>query len=189
MEVRRSVIVVDTIIDAATGQQTQATLLAEALRLRADADKFKQFEVFAATPEHLKRAEYVVTSTMTPVKDERGVYRLNMAMTELRAGLVVAQAAARVRDESVDVTPTPFFRDSPAIAKDRVVEGQIRTAETRCRQARRRGVHRAAADFSGGERGHGGVQRGQFAEALPYYEEAAKRAGRPAARASTTGST
>jgi hypothetical protein len=100
-EVRRSVIVVDTIIDAATGQQTQATLLAEALVYERTRDKFKQFDVFAALPEHLKRAEYVVTSTMTPVKDERGVYRLNMAMTELRAGLVVAQAAARVRDGTV----------------------------------------------------------------------------------------
>ena len=38
VEVRRSVIVVDTIIDAATGQQTQATLLAEALVYRPDHD-------------------------------------------------------------------------------------------------------------------------------------------------------
>ena len=40
---RRSVIVVDTIIDAATGQQTQATLLAEAFVYERTRDKFKQF--------------------------------------------------------------------------------------------------------------------------------------------------
>jgi outer membrane protein OmpA-like peptidoglycan-associated protein len=175
VEVRRSVIVVDTIIDAATGQQTQATLLAEALVYERTQSKFRQFEVFAATPEHLKRAEYVVTSTMTPVKDERGVYRLNMAMTELRAGLVVAQAAARVRDESVDVTPTPFFRDSPAIAKDRVVEGQIRTAETATdKPADAVYIERLPTSAVVNE-GMGAFNVGKYAEALPYYEEAAKR--------------
>lgn len=175
IEVRRSVIVVDTIIDAATGQQTQATLLAEALVYERTRDKFKQFDVFAAIPEHLKRAEYVVTSTMTPVKDERGLYRLNMAMTELRAGLVVAQAAARVRDESVDVTPTPFYRDSPAVAKDRVIEGQIRTAETPAdRPADAVYIERLPTNALMNE-GMTAFNAGNYAEALPYYEEAAKR--------------
>ena len=175
VEVRRSVIVVDTIIDAATGQQTQATLLAEALVYERTRDKFKQFDVFAATPEYLKRAEYVVTSTMTPVKDERGVYRLNMAMTELRAGLVVAQAAARVRDESVDVTPTAFYRDSPAIAKDRVIEGQIRTAETAAdRPADAVYIERLPTNALMNE-GLTAFNAGNYADALPYYDEAAKR--------------
>jgi outer membrane protein OmpA-like peptidoglycan-associated protein len=175
VEVRRSVIVVDTIIDAATGQQTQATLLAEAFVYERTRDKFKQFDVFAATPEHLKRAEYVVTSTMTPVKDERSVYRLNMAMTELRSGLVVAQAAARVRDVSVDVTPTPFYRDSPAIAKDRVIEGQIRTAETPAdKPADAVYIERLPTTALMNE-GMAAFNEGKFADALPYYEEAAKR--------------
>jgi tetratricopeptide (TPR) repeat protein len=175
VEVRRSVIVVDTIIDAATGQQTQATLLAEAFVYERTRDKFKQFDVFAATPEHLKRAEYVVTSTMTPVKDERSVYRLNMAMTELRAGLVVAQAAARVRDESVDVTPTAFYRDSPAIAKDRVIEGQIRTAETAAdRPADAVYIERLPTSALMNE-GLTAFNAGKYAEAFPYYEEAARR--------------
>ena len=175
VEVRRSVIVVDTIIDSVTGQQTQASLLAEAFVYERTRDKFKQFDVFAATPEHLKRAEYVVTSTMTPLKDERGVYRLNMAMTELRAGLVVAQAAARVRDESVDVTPTAFYRDSPAIAKDRVIEGQIRTAETAAdRPADVVYIERLPTSALMNE-GMTAFNAGNYADALPYYDEAAKR--------------
>ena len=175
VEVRRSVIVVDTIIDSATGQQTQASLLAEAFVYERTRDKFKQFDVFAATPEHLKRAEYVVTSTMTPLKDERGVYRLNMAMTELRAGLVVAQAAARVRDDSVDVTPTAFYRDSPAIAKDRVIEGQIRTAETAAdRPADAVYIERLPTSALMNE-GMTAFNAGNYADALPYYDEAAKR--------------
>jgi outer membrane protein OmpA-like peptidoglycan-associated protein len=175
VEVKRSVIVLDAIIDAATGQQTQAALLAEALVFERTSAKFQQFDVFAATPEHLKRAEYVVTSTLTPVKDEQGVYRLNMAMTELRAGLVVAQAAARVRDDSVDVTPTPFYRDSPAMAKDRVVEGQIRTAETAAdKPADAVYIERLPTGALMNE-GMAAFNVGKFAEALPFYEEAAKR--------------
>ena len=175
IEVRRSVIVVDTIIDAATGQQTQATLLSEAFLYERAQVKFKQFDVFAATPEHLKKAEYVVTATMTPVKEEPGVYRMNMAMTEIRAGLVVAQSAARVRDNSVDTTPTAFYRDSPAIAKDRVIEGQIRTAETAPdKPADAVYIERLPTNALMNE-GMAAFNSEKYPAALPYYEEAAKR--------------
>jgi hypothetical protein len=174
-EAKRSVIVVDTIIDAATGQQTQATQLAERQLYARTRDKFQQFEVLAATSDNLKRAEYVVTAAMTPSKGERGVYRLAMAMTELRAGLVVAQAVARIRDDGVDVTPTPFYRDSPAVAKDRVIEGQIRTSETAAQKpADSVYIERLPTNALMNE-GLTAFNNGAFAEALPYYEEAAKR--------------
>jgi outer membrane protein OmpA-like peptidoglycan-associated protein len=175
VETRRSTIVVDTIIDAATGQQTQATLLSEAYLYERALAKFKQFDVFAATPEHLKKAQFVVTATMTPVKEERGVYRMNMSMTDIRAGLVVAQAATRVRDDSVDTTPTAFYRDSPAIAKDRVIEGQIRTAETAAdKPADAVYIERLPTNALMNE-GMAAFNSEKYAEALPYYEEAAKR--------------
>jgi hypothetical protein len=129
--VPRSVIVVDTIIDATTGQQTRATQLAEERLYERAAAKFPQFEVASARPEIVARAEYVLAATMTPVKNENGVHRVNMAMTDVRSALVIAQAAVRIRDETVDTTPTPFYQDSPALARDRVIEGQVRTAETR----------------------------------------------------------
>src|SRR5258705_11940020 len=98
-----------------------------------------------------------------------------MAMTELRACLVVAQAAARVRDEFVDVTPTAFYRDSPAIAKDRVIEGQIRTAETAAdRPADAVYIERLPTNALMNE-GLTAFNAGNYADALPYYDEAAKR--------------
>ena len=172
---KRSVIVVDTIIDAATGQQTQATLLAEAFVYERTQAKFKQFDVYAAKPEFLQRAEYVVTSTMTPVMNDKGLYRLNMSVTEIRAGLVVAQSAARVRDDSVDVTPTPFFRESPAIAKDRVTEGQIKTAETAVEQPADAVYIERLPTSAVVNEGMAAINVGKYAEALPFYEEAAKR--------------
>ena len=172
---KRGVIVVDTIIDAATGQQTQATLLAEAFVYERTQAKFKQFDVYAAKPEFLQRAEYVVTSTMTPVMNDKGLYRLNMSVTEIRAGLVVAQSAARVRDDSVDVTPTPFFRESPAIAKDRVTEGQIKTAETAAAQPADAVYIERLPTSAVVNEGMAAINVGKYAEALPFYEEAAKR--------------
>jgi tetratricopeptide (TPR) repeat protein len=174
-EAPRSVIVVDTIIDATTGQQTRATQLAEQRLYERVAARFPQFEVGSARPEVLARAEYVLAATMTPVKNENGVHRVNMAMTDVRSALVIAQAGVRIRDETVDTTPTPFYRDSPALARDRVIEGQVRTAET---------APGKPADSLYLERLptnaliNGGLvefNKGDYARALPYYEEAAKR--------------
>jgi outer membrane protein OmpA-like peptidoglycan-associated protein len=174
-QARRSVIVVDTIIDAATGQQTQATQLAEREIHARTREKFQQLEVLPANPESVARASHVVTATLTPVKEERGVYRLAMAMVELRGVLVVAQAAVRIRDESVDVTPTPFYRDSPAVAKDRVIEGQIRTSETPVdRPADSVYIERLPTGALMNE-GLAAFNNGAYAQALPYYEEAARR--------------
>jgi outer membrane protein OmpA-like peptidoglycan-associated protein len=123
----------------------------------------------------MARATHVVTATLTPVKDERGVYRVAMDMVELRGVLVVAQAAARIRDDSVDVTPTPFYRDSPAVAKDRVIEGQIRTSETAAeRPADTVYVERLPTGALMNE-GLAAFNNGAYEAALPYYEEAARR--------------
>ncbi len=171
----RRVIVVDTIIEATTGQQTRATQLAEQRVYERVSAKFPKFEVSSARPEVMARAEYVLAATMTPVKNEKGVHRLNMSITEMRGASVIAQAAARIRDDSVDTTPTPFYRDSPALARDRVVEGQVRTAET---------TPGKLADSVYLERlptnalvndGLAAFNRDDYAGALPFYEEAAKR--------------
>jgi outer membrane protein OmpA-like peptidoglycan-associated protein len=88
---------------------------------------------------------------------------------------VVAQAATRVRDDSVDTTPTAFYRDSPAIAKDRVIEGQIRTAETAAaKPADAVYIERLPTNALMNE-GMAAFNSEKYAEALPYYEEAAKR--------------
>jgi tetratricopeptide (TPR) repeat protein len=171
----RGVIAVDTIIDAATGQQTRATQLAEQRLYARVKERFPQFEVGSAGPELLKRAGYVVAASIQAVTGDAGVFRLNMSMTDVRAGLVIAQAVARVRDGSVDTTPTPFYRDSPAISRDRVVEGQVRTSET---------APGKAADTVYLERlptnalineGLAAINDGRYAPALGFYEEASRR--------------
>lgn len=174
-EARRGVIVVDTIIDAATGQQTHATQLVERRlydRVRA---RFPQFEVGPAGPQLLARAQFVVAATMQPVAGDRGAFRLNMSMTDVRAGLVIAQAVARLRDASVDTTPTPYYRESPSLTRDRVVEGQVRTSETAPgKPADSVYLERLPTNALVNE-GLAAVNAGNYAAALPFYEEASRR--------------
>lgn len=172
---RRALIVVDTIIEANTGQQTAATVRAEkALYERVQA-RFPQFDVSAMKPEALARAEYVVAATLTLVPGTPDTHRMSMSMTDKRSALVIAQSGVRVRDKSLDTTPTPFYRDSPALARDRVVEGQARTAETPAGgQADAVYLERLSTNALVNE-GLAAFNRDDFAAALPFYEEAAKR--------------
>ena len=59
----------------------------------------------------------------------RAPFQIDLALTELRSGLVVAQASSRSRDDGLDTTPTPYYRDSPVLVEDKVVDGYIATSQ------------------------------------------------------------
>lgn len=173
---RRSVIVVDVVLESSSGQQTRATELAEATIRRLVGARLPQFEIVPMRPEALSGAEYLVSATMTPVARESSVHRLSLAMTEVRSALVIAQAGVRLRDATLDTTPTAFYRDSPAAVRDRLVEGLARTAETRPGgQADSIYLERLSTSALVNE-GLAAFNRDDFAGALRFYEEASKRA-------------
>jgi outer membrane protein OmpA-like peptidoglycan-associated protein len=60
----------------------------------------------------------------------RQVFQIDLALTDLKTGMVVAQASSRARDEALDTSPTPYYRDSPILVKDKVVDGYISTSKT-----------------------------------------------------------
>jgi hypothetical protein len=127
-------LVIDPMVDAASGQQTVATLLLEqrvAERLRSsDA----QVDVMPFEVPNLSKAQYLLTGTMTRIASSQPgaplVFQINMAVTDLKDGMVVAQASSRARDEGLDTNPTPYYRDSPIVVKDQVVDGYITTSQT-----------------------------------------------------------
>lgn len=57
--------------------------------------------------------------------------RRGRALTELKSGQVAAQATSRARDDGLDTAPTPCYRDSPVLVKDKVVDGHIATSQTK----------------------------------------------------------
>ena len=131
-EAKRGV-VIDPMVDALSGQQTAATLLLEqrvADRLRSNS----QLDVLPFQIASLSKAQYLLTGTMTRVASSQPgaarVFHINLALTDLKEGMVVAQASSRAREEGVDTNPTPYYRDSPVVVKDKVVDGYIATSQT-----------------------------------------------------------
>jgi tetratricopeptide (TPR) repeat protein len=127
-------VVLDPMLDAATGQQTAATSLLETRvseRLTANADVF---EILPFQSANLSKAQYLLTGTMTRVEGDgtakKRALRIQLALTDLKSGVVAAQASALARDEGLDHTPLPYYRDSPVLVKDKVIEGYARTSAT-----------------------------------------------------------
>jgi outer membrane protein OmpA-like peptidoglycan-associated protein len=176
-EPMRGVIAVDPAIDGNTGQQTIASKALDARLLQRAADKFAQFDVGAVNSAMLGKAQYVLAATLTPIdaKAASGTFRISLSLTDIKTGFVVAQSVARIRSEGVDTTPTAFYRDSPSLTKDRVVEGQIRTAQTPTGGAADEFyLSRLPINALIGE-GSRLYEAGNYAEALRYYESAAAR--------------
>jgi outer membrane protein OmpA-like peptidoglycan-associated protein len=177
-DIPRGVIAVDPAIDGNTGQQTVASKALDSRLLQRASDKFAQFDVGAVNSATLGKAQYVLAATLTPIdaaKGASGTFRISLSLTDIKTGFVVAQAVARIRSEGVDTTPTAFYRDSPSLTKDRVVEGQIRTAQTPTGGAADEVyLSRLPINALIGE-GSKLYEAGNYAEALRYYESAAAR--------------
>ncbi|HEX3140072.1 MAG TPA: OmpA family protein [Rhizobacter sp.] len=125
-------VVIDPMFDNPSGQQTALTRLLEervTSRLRG-----AQFEVLPFQPASLSKAQYLLTGTLTRVlaakTGARAPFQIDLALTDTKTRNVVAQSSARARDDNLDTTPTPYYRDSPILVKDKVVEGYIRTSAT-----------------------------------------------------------
>jgi outer membrane protein OmpA-like peptidoglycan-associated protein len=176
-DVPRGVIAVDPAIDGNTGQQTIASKALDSRLLQRASEKFAQFEVAAVNSTTLGKAQYLLAATLTPIDAAKatGTFRISLSLTDIKTGFVVAQSAARIRSEGVDTTPTPFYRDSPSLTKDRVVEGQIRTAQTPTGGAADE-IYMSRLPINALiSEGSSRYEAGNYAEALRYYETAAAR--------------
>ena len=125
-------VVLDPMLDSTTGQQTAATVLLENRVTERLTTKYDQFEVLPFRAANLSRAQYLLTGTMTRApadRSKRGL-ALNLALTDLKTGMVVAQASAIARDEGIDSTPLAYYRDSPVLVKDKVIDGYVATSAT-----------------------------------------------------------
>lgn len=126
-------VVIDPMFESPSGQQTALTRLLEervTMRLRGN-----QFEVLPFQPASLGKAQYLLTGTLTRVQAAakaggRPPFQIDLALTDTKNGIVVAQSSSRARDDNLDTTPTPYYRDSPILVKDGVVDGYIRTSAT-----------------------------------------------------------
>lgn len=120
--------VVDTFVDRATGQQTDATARFEQTLAPALSASVQRLTVAPFDSAGAGRAEWVVTGTLAT--SESGQYTANVAITDRTSGIVLAQSVARFRDADNGTTPTRFYGDSPTVGRDRSVDGLVTTSET-----------------------------------------------------------
>lgn len=128
-------LVVDPALDASTGQQTASSLLMEQRVTERLASNFESIEILPFQTANLAKAQYLLTGTLGrvmsgPKSGKNAPLQINLSLTDLRSGTVVAQASALARDEGLDHTPTRYYQDSPVLVKDQVVAGYLRTAAT-----------------------------------------------------------
>jgi tetratricopeptide (TPR) repeat protein len=125
-------VVVDPFLDSSTGQQTNATKLFEKRVTDRLGNNFENFDLLPFQSANLGKAQYLLTGTMTRAQADhaKNTFKLNLALTELRTGKVVAQASAQAQGAGLDNNPLPYYRDSPVLVKDQVLEGYIRTTAT-----------------------------------------------------------
>ena len=126
-------VMVDPMLEGGTGEQSALTRALEdkvAARLRAG-----EFEVLPFQGASLAKARYLLVGTLDHLQDDRSrpagrpPLRIDLSLVELKSGAVMAQASTRAVDDRLDATPTPYYRDSPVLVKDKVVDGYIRTAQ------------------------------------------------------------
>lgn len=132
-KIAKKSVVVDPMIDATSGQQTQTTqLLERRIAERLAARKEGSFDLLPFKAENLARVQYLLTGTLTRLLGVPGKksLQINLALVEIKTGQVVAQAAALARDDGLNHTPLAIYQDSPVLVKDRVVDGYISTALT-----------------------------------------------------------
>ncbi len=126
-------VVVDPMIDATSGQQTQTTqLLERRIGERLAARTEGSFDLLAFKTENLSKVQYLLTGTLTRLMGVPGKrsLQINLALVEIKTGQVVAQASALARDDGLNHTPLAIYQDSPVLVKDKVIDGYISTALT-----------------------------------------------------------
>lgn len=129
----KRMVTIDPMLDTITGQQTETTALFERRVTQRIGNLYPQFQFLPFQAQNLSRAQYLLTGTMSKVPTApiaKPSVRLSLALIELKTGLVVAQASALALEENLDSTPSRYYRDSPVLIKDKVVEGYAKTAAT-----------------------------------------------------------
>lgn len=123
-QAEKRVLVVDPMIDRASGNQTAITRAMEPRVIRTVSQQYPRIETMPFTLASLDRQPVVLVGCTTPVaapgtampptEGRAYAYRIWASLADLRTGKFISrEEVAWVRPEDVDVSPTLFFRDSP----------------------------------------------------------------------------
>lgn len=177
-------LVVDPLVDRATGNQTTTTRSIERRMtslVQSRSGPIVNAEFSSAT---LDRRPLVLLGTITavagpgiigPTTKPTQTYRIWAAIADLRTNRIISKDMAWVQADSVDMTPTSFFEDSPAWLADRTLAAYLKTcssvAGTVVDPAYINGLY-ASALVADGIRAY---EAGEYKRALQAYSDAQRQ--------------
>jgi outer membrane protein OmpA-like peptidoglycan-associated protein len=132
----RRTIVIDPLIDRVTGAETAATRSMGAQVETLIRERHPRLELKAFSLESLDEQPLIFLGAMSTAASAGSLqmadgpaetYRIWAVIGDLRTGRILSHPTAWVRAETVDVTPTAFYRDSPVWAPDAMRAAYLRT--------------------------------------------------------------
>jgi outer membrane protein OmpA-like peptidoglycan-associated protein len=132
----RRVLVVDPLIDAVSGMESAQTRAMEKKIVELVKQRYPQFDVQPFNVASVAQLPIVLVGTFTAidsknqVRTSREQFRICLALADLDSGKILSKGVARSVLEGIDVTPTPFYRDSPVWSgEDPAITSYVRTCQ------------------------------------------------------------
>jgi outer membrane protein OmpA-like peptidoglycan-associated protein len=128
-------LVIDPLIDASTGQQTNGTVQMGAQLAGLITRRIPAWNVQPLTRAALASRPLLLIGTLTAINsrnakdDNADAFRVCLALTDLRTNRLVAKRADRATLATVDAEPIQVYRDSPTWALDATAQGYIRSCQ------------------------------------------------------------
>ena len=128
-------LVIDPLVDGATGAQSAATRAIEQRIAELVRTSHRRFEIRPFSAAAIADLPVVLVGTFTAINNAgdaggpRDAYRICLTLADLETKKIVSKGVARARPEGIDTTPTAFFADSPAFIKDPATDAYIKTCQ------------------------------------------------------------
>lgn len=132
---QKMALVIDPLIDGATGAESNATQSMEKRIVDLVRNNYSRFEVARFSSATVAKSPVVLIGTFTAINNAglatgpRDAYRICLALADLRSGKIISKGVARARPEGIDATPTAFFAESPVFARDAPIDAYIKSCQ------------------------------------------------------------
>ena len=126
-------LVIDPLIDDATGFQVTATRSMQSQIVQVVQADHPQFEIREFTQENIATGPLVLLGSLAGINSDGEVapqpdsYRIWLVLADLKSGKIVGKATARAAVDGIDLAPVAFFNDSPAWTEDRYIDAYLET--------------------------------------------------------------
>jgi outer membrane protein OmpA-like peptidoglycan-associated protein len=134
-EPQKVVLVIDPLIDGATGAESNATQLMEKRIVDLVRNNYPRFDVARFSSASLAKSPVVLIGTFTAINNAglaggpRDAYRICLALADLHSRKIISKGVARAQPEGIDATPTSFYAESPVFAKDASTDAYIKSCQ------------------------------------------------------------